>query len=207
MEHSFGTLMPEDSFEDSSGQLDFRAPTMATKYVGLRCVNPEDYRLMRAGEQAGELGVRWRFRGGSLSPEDWSRALWQSVLAQFIVVAIPAGTPLGLVVAYRPSFQDRHAYFAARRWSMGAQSPLFLLGSALFLDYVFTCWDFRKLYMEVPEFNMPQFASGLGRLIAEEGRLRGHYWFDGRHWDQVILALYRARWTQLRDRFLPGDTG
>ena len=25
-----------------------------------------------------------------------------------------------------------------------------ILGVTLFIDYVFSCWDFRKLYMDVP---------------------------------------------------------
>jgi acyl carrier protein len=66
-----------------------------------------------------------------------------------------------------------------------------ILGISLFLRYVFTYWEFEKLYMEVPEYNFPQFASGLGRFFEIEGRLRGHLKMGERSFDQLIVALYR----------------
>jgi hypothetical protein len=49
--------------------------------------------------------------------------------------------------------------------------------------------------MEVTEFNYSQFASGQGRLFDIEGRLRNHVFFAGRHWDQLILAIDREKWS------------
>jgi RimJ/RimL family protein N-acetyltransferase len=69
-----------------------------------------------------------------------------------------------------------------------------MLGLALFLEYVFTCWDLRKLYMQLPEYNYEQFASGAERFFVVEGRQREHTFFGGRHWDQLTLAIYRQTW-------------
>jgi hypothetical protein len=75
-------------------------------------------------------------------------------------------------------------------------------GVALFLDYVFTCWNFEKLYLEVTEYNLAQFRSGMGRFFDVEARLRGHVWYAGRRWDQLTLALYRERWQRQAGRIL-----
>jgi hypothetical protein len=72
-----------------------------------------------------------------------------------------------------------------------------MFGLALFLRYVFTCWNFRKLYMEVAEYNYEQFSSGAGRFFEVEGRLREHFYYGGRYWDKLILTLSRETF---RDR-------
>jgi len=62
----------------------------------------------------------------------------------------------------------------------------------IFLDYLFDVWPFHKLYLELPEFNLPQFASAAGRGLHVEARMRNHHYHQGRRWDQIILAAYRA---------------
>jgi RimJ/RimL family protein N-acetyltransferase len=73
-----------------------------------------------------------------------------------------------------------------------------MMGIGLFFEYVFGCWDVRKLYMEVAEYNFPQMESGIGRFFELEGRLRNHTYLAGKHWDQLTLALYRDAWTSER---------
>ena len=180
----------------------FEVPVTYGRQVYLREVTPEDYRFLRAAECHGELGIRWRFRGSSLSPERWVQSLWQSVLVQHVVVSRKEPTPLGLALAYRPSFQDGHVYIATEAFRPVPRSPLMIFGSALFIEYVFRCWNFHKLYFEVAEYNMPQFESGIGRLFEVEGRLRDHFWYDGRRWDQYHLALYRETWERESQRIL-----
>jgi hypothetical protein len=180
----------------------FQVPVTHGRQVYLREVMPEDYRFLRAAELSGELGIRWRFRGSSLSPERWIQSLWQSVLVQHVVVSRKEPTPLGLALAYRPSFQDGHVYIATESFRPGTRSPLMIFGSALFIEYVFRCWNFHKLYFEVAEYNLPQFHSGIGKLFEVEGRLRDHFWYDGRRWDQYHLALYREAWERESKRIL-----
>jgi len=63
----------------------------------------------------------------------------------------------------------------------------------LFIRYVLSCWDFRKVYFEGPEFNTVTFASAIGKSLDLEGVLKQHDYYDGRYWDVHILALYRDR--------------
>lgn len=141
------------------------------------------------------------------SPEQWTRAAWAEVLAQFLVVARASQKPIGLVAVYRPNFQDGHAYLSGARFDAGKRSPLMIMGVSLFLKYVFECWDFRKIYMDVPEFNLTPIASGLSRhYFTLEGQLKEHVFFEGRYWDQYTLAAYRDVWAHRGGRLrVEGD--
>lgn len=166
-------------------------PSLEAADFYLRPVVVNDYPYLQTLETAGENAPLWRFRGATVSPEHWAQAFWQSVLVQMLVVARDGQVPIGLLVVYRPEFQDGHAYFAAFNFHSNQPSPLFLLGTAMFLRYCFACWPLHKLYMETDEFNYPQFASGEGHWFRIEGRLTRHTYLAGRHWDRLILAMNR----------------
>jgi len=173
------------------------------KYVKLRPVMADDIPSLYLLETSEVLGPRWRFRGSTPGMDRWSGATWGTVLASFIVLDATKDAPIGLVATHEANFQDGHAKMSAANFMPpGNRHLAFILGIGLFLDYVFRCWDLRKLYMEVPEYNYDQFASGAGRFFEEEGRLRDHFFFDGRYWDQVILGLYREKWNDVRDDVL-----
>jgi hypothetical protein len=179
---------------------EFKNPPLRGRHVYLRPVNPEDYGYMRALDLGEELGVRWRFRGATPSPEQWAQA-GGAQLAQFMVTRSSDNRPLGAAAVYQHNFQDEHAYLAVAAFDTD-RNPLMVLGTALFVEYVFTCWNFRKLYLDLPEYNLPQLASGVGTLFAEEGRLREHMYYDGRFWDKLVLALYRRTWEERSGRLL-----
>lgn len=184
------------------GAQTFKVPPLYGRFVFLRVINPQDYQLLRSAELGGDLGVRWRYRGSTVSPEQWAQSLWQGTLAQYLVVGVEDPNPLGLVTAYQANFQDGYAFLAAEALGARHPSPLMMFGIALFIDYVFTCWNFHKVYLEVAEYNAPQFGSGIGRMFEQEGRMREHLWYGGRRWDQLLLAIYRDTWQQESRRVL-----
>jgi RimJ/RimL family protein N-acetyltransferase len=173
----------------------FSPPPLEGRHVSLRPITPEDYPWLQNAELSSELAMRWRFRGATPGPEQWAQAIWTGSLAQFLVVERRTGDPAGLVAVYRANFQHAHAALGAARFA-SAKSPVMILGIALFLRYVFACWNFRKLYLELPEYNYSQFASGLGRIFEVEGVLREHNYFDGQLWDEMLLAIYRDSWAE-----------
>lgn len=173
----------------------FSPPPLEGRHVLLRPITPEDYSWLQRAELSSDLSMRWRFRGATPSPEQWAQAIWGGALAQFMVIERRSEEPAGVVAVYRANFQQGHAALAAARFNTG-QSPVMILGIALFLRYVFACWNFRKLYLELPEYNYSQFASGLGRIFEIEGRLREHNYFDSQLWDEIILAIYRQTWAK-----------
>jgi RimJ/RimL family protein N-acetyltransferase len=181
---------------------DLRAPSLRGPNVYLRPVTPDDYRSLHAAELSEELGPRWRFRGATPSPEQWSQATWDSTLAQFLVVDRGADRPIGIAAVHQANFRDGFAYLSAARFEPSRPSPVMMLGIALFLDYVFYCWDFRKLYMEVPEYNYEQLSSIVDRFAQLEGRLQDHLYLGGRYWDQMILAIHREQWNEASEQVL-----
>jgi len=156
-------------------------------------------------ETSSELAPRWRFRGSTPGPEQWSQMTWGPVLAHFLIVARRTNDAIGVVAVYQANFQDGFAHIAAARFDPDRRSPLMMLGLGVFLQYVFNCWDFRKLYMEVPEYNYGQLASARDRLFVMEGRLRQHSFLGGEFWDQLILAIYRDTWREYATHFLRAE--
>jgi hypothetical protein len=187
---------PQDADLVSERARRFSAPKLRGRHVHLRIVTPDDYTHLQLVETSSELAPLWRLRGATPSPQEWMQASWRGVLAQFMVIANRDQVPVGLVAAIQPSFQDGHARLEMTRFDLHAESPLMDLGAALFIDYVFRCWNFRKLYLDLPEYSYPQFSNGYSRALTLEGRLKDHYYLDNQLWDRLIFAIYRATWTE-----------
>jgi hypothetical protein len=51
--------------------------------------------------------------------------------------------------------------------------------------------------MEATEESYRAFRSGVDHFFTEEGRLRGHTFWNGSYIDMVILAVYRETWASL----------
>jgi hypothetical protein len=171
-------------------------PPLSGRRVFLRPVLVSDYDAILLAELSEPLAHRWRHRGSTPRPEEFAQRLWNGVLAQFLVCRATDLQPIGLVLSYGADLRASHVHLAATKFDANDQSPLLLYGLTLFVNYLFVHWGFRKLYVEVPEFNAGQFGSGSGRLMTEEGRLREHLFFDGRYWDQVVYAVYRSDWDE-----------
>lgn len=181
---------------------EYQFAPLRNRFVILRPLTLEDYPYVRQLELTADLGPRWRFRGSTPSPEQWSAMLGQTnILAHFLVMHATTHEVLGVVCVYNPDFQHGHARFAAARFPAQRRDALFLLGVVLFLDYVFHTWNFRKLYADTPEYNLSQFRSGIGRAFTLEGVLREHSYYGGRYWDEYILAVHRDRWEQRSAQF------
>lgn len=174
----------------------FSPPSLQGKHVYLRVVVPDDYPYLHLLETSGELASTGGLRGTTPSFQDWLQQRAVGILAQFIVLARDDNSRIGLTSVFSANFQDGHAHLAATRFNPNDQSPLMLMGFGLFVDYVFSCWNFRKLYLDSTEFNYPQFASGIGRIFSCEGRLREHHFLNGQFWDHLILAIYKDRWSE-----------
>jgi hypothetical protein len=177
----------------------FVPPTLSGRYVSLRAVSPGDYPFLQQAELTADLSARWRFRGTTPSPEQWGQSLWGQVLVQFLVIHNEAEPPVGIVCVFQPDFQSSHAGLAAARLSGPTHSPLMMMGVELFVDYVFAYWSFRKLYMEMPEYNYEPIRSGEGQRFRLEARLKDYYYLAGEYWDQLTLSIDSEDWKQGRE--------
>jgi hypothetical protein len=183
----------------------FTPPSLKGRHVYLRAVVPDDYTYLQLVETSSAVAPIWRLRGCTPSAQEWMQLSLSGALAQFVILANTSHVRVGLVSVFQDSLQDGHARLAALHFDPRGRSPLMIFGVGLFIEYVFRCWNFHKLYMHVPEYNYPSFASGLDRIFTLEGRLRRHYYLDGRMWDQLILAIYRDTWREHPKRFLRAE--
>lgn len=161
------------------------------KRLSLVPLTQEYYRAAYELAISPDVGFRWRFHGAVPQYDTFERNLFTNVFQQFAV--IPDGEPrrfAGLVVAYNANLQDQHTYIATvvqRSYGAGLIEAV-----ALFVRNLFTLWPFQKLYAEVAEFNVPQFASAIrAGLMKEEGRLKKHRFYGNEWWDEMTFAIYR----------------
>jgi len=177
------------------------APRLEGRWIRLRPVTPDDYAYLYALTTGPEASLRWRYHGLAVSPEAFEESLWNGVTVQFIAASIASGEPLGLVVAYNTSQRNRFTYVAAV-FDPGRAGGAALEAVALLVDHAFAVLDLRKVYAEVSEFNLPQFASVTEGILTEEARLHEHLYLDGRYWDNVFLSVTAERWHEVRGRVL-----
>jgi RimJ/RimL family protein N-acetyltransferase len=170
--------------------------------VFLRPVTPADYSMLHALETSGALGVSWRFRGATPSPEEYVHRLWEDVLAQYLICRRRDGQAVGLVLLYNANFGDGWGYLAGARFDPDDRTTAFLEGSALFVEHVFATWPFHKVYAEATDLTYETFASGAGEVFEVEGRLRNHRSVGAERVDQIILSCTRERWNGYRDRLM-----
>ncbi|MDA8103513.1 MAG: GNAT family protein [Nitrospiraceae bacterium] len=148
------------------------------------------------------VNFRWRYHGAIPPYEVFERALHTNVLAQFVVVLTRSPkTVIGQVAAYDGNLQDGTAWLAVAADPRAGAGVL--EAAMLFIRYLFAHYPLRKLYVDTPSFNLPQFASAAAEgLLVEEGRLRDHQYFDNRYWDRIIYALYQDKARSFWERFM-----
>jgi hypothetical protein len=151
--------------------------------------------MLRQAELSSNLLFRWRHHGMTPSPEEFPRKLWSGVLAQFLVIDRGSNRVLGVYAAFNADLANGFASIAGAKFDSGDHSTRFMEAGVLFMEMLFAGWPFRKLYMEVPGYNISQVASGIGEIFVEEGRYKDHFYLNGKYWDHHLLALYRAAWS------------
>jgi RimJ/RimL family protein N-acetyltransferase len=139
---------------------------------------------------------RWRFRGRTASPEEFVSGLHAGVRAQFVVEIIETGRAVGLVSAYDHDPRAQHCKVAFVRFA-GRESGdggAMIEGLALLAGHLFRTFPYRKLYAELPAFNLGLMSEG---FVEDEAVLREHCFHDGELVDLHILSITRRRWEAL----------
>lgn len=166
------------------------APVLSTTNLRLGHIAPDDMGFLYTLAVDPQTSFRWRYRGAPPPYDKFLADLWTHVLLQFVVHDVPGGQPAGLVVAYGASPDLSHAMVGAVFKPTYTGNGLAAQAVALFVRALFKLFPLRKVYLEIPGYNWPQLASGEGKLFHLEGRLRDHYYYDGRLWDQYLGAIY-----------------
>lgn len=61
----------------------------------------------------------------------------------------------------------------------------------LFAQYLFQTFRLRKLYLEVPSFNLPMLGGVVAAVGHLEGVLKEHGYYNGGFWDRYVIAIYK----------------
>jgi RimJ/RimL family protein N-acetyltransferase len=170
---------------------EIRPITLANARISLDPVTPKYYEFLYSLAIEGESSFRWLTAGGIPPIEKFVSGLWDGVLTQFVVRDKSSHRPCGHVISYNADLHSGHAGIAVAASLEARTTGAVPEAAIIFMNYCFTVYNLRKLYLEVPEYNHPQFASGLGKFCREEGRLREHLYYDGRYWDRYVYAVYR----------------
>lgn len=178
-------------------------PALHGKRVVLRPVEPPDYDFILHLSTSPRITYRWRTRGTTPSPADFQVMLWRGVLCQFLIERPDGGGPLGLISAYNADFRNQTVYLAIIMQDHPGGSLWTFDAIALFLNYLFSNWNLRKIYAETSELSSWTFASGSGRYFEIEGILRDHEYYGGRYWDAYVLAFWRSDCEALLEKLLP----
>jgi hypothetical protein len=89
------------------------SPILSGKHARLRPVLPGDYPFLYIEAMNPEMAYRWRLRGSTPSPEQFTASLWDAVLCQFIIESVGGGEAVGLVAAAGADFRNGHVHLHA----------------------------------------------------------------------------------------------
>ncbi len=183
----------------------------ATAAATLRPIFEEDVLPAYEASIDPRLAHRWRFRGQTPSLERFRAELFSpAILVQFTVIKSddPERHGVGIVNAYDADLSDGVVSVAFHRFvhnddggGLADNRGLMVEGILILIQYLFDHFTFRKVYIEVPEFNLDLFEHGKGEIFQKEAHLRDHFYYGDRYWSQIVFALYRERWDAVAEPF------
>jgi RimJ/RimL family protein N-acetyltransferase len=162
---------------------------------------PSDYSTLYTMAVDPRHGFRWRYRGSIPSYEQFVDQFWVGITCHFVVTASDDDSALGLVSLYDLNLRGGNVYLSAIGVPAVHSTGLVVDAAIAVVDYAFSNWPIAKIYLDVLDINLPQFAWVLDYFI-QEGRLVGHDRDGSRPIDLLILALYREAFMAHRERLL-----
>lgn len=158
--------------------------------VALRGVVPSDIVALYL-LHTGPDGYLTRLGGTTPSLEAFQRVLFDGVLVQMIVDVPQEQRIAGLVTMY--GYNPRDATCLASLVSTTRQPDRIrtILGLLVLCEHAFDRLSLRKIYFEIPEYNLHRFRSALGRLVLLEAVLPDRHVLHARTWSQMICSISR----------------
>ena len=169
--------------------------------IRLRPITRADYGFLWQCRTHPDILYLW-LQGRSLPTfEQYSQELDGSLSGKFLttllIETLDGSAPIGYVFAYDFSPFDHttfiniviHPTYVQYGWAAEA--------SVLFLNYLFTFFDLRKVSMEVFAFNQLALEPLLQVGARVEGRFLGQRYYQGAYHDVIRLAIMREDWNQV----------
>lgn len=162
-------------------------------YTAVRPLNADDLPTIYSWVVSEQIA--WSWYGEPVSSDGFARSVWQGAFQQGVVQSRDDGSLLGHLALYGADMHNQRCYVAVGYPEEYQRRGWPLEGLAMFLDWSFERFPFRKLYFEVFEQRMHQFSSVTSRgPIREEAVLEDYNFFRGK-WSNVhVLSLRRDDW-------------
>jgi RimJ/RimL family protein N-acetyltransferase len=161
------------------------------RHVLVRPIVPGDYEALHQMAVMTPAGAKWRLFGEVPLYEEFLRILFMDAKVTSIVQNLETRQAIGMVQLWSHDPLSRTAHITAFLDPAFHELGWPLEGIGLFVDYAFTAFDLRKIYVEVLETSLDQYRGLVGRVLVEEGRLKAHRYVMGELVDCYIFALYR----------------
>jgi hypothetical protein len=148
---------------------------------------------------------RWRHSGQQIPLEQFGEVHWSGVHASFIYESHSDSELFASALAYAADPRHGFCYVAvgmlASTGTIARDALCNGEAAALLVEFLFTGWNFRRVYIEVAEYNAGQSASLHDRL-EQVGHLPDHLYLGGRYWSLGTWMIERDQWHSLREVIL-----
>lgn len=162
------------------------------------------YRLYQLESDPESLHL-WSGRRTILSESEYEESLAERLRESvhvFLVITGKAKDPIGFTYSYDVSLLDGFAFVASFLSPSVRGRGIGATASILFLDYLFSYFDFNKIYCEVYEYNAPSIKLLKSSGFELEGEFREHRFFKGKRYTLLRYAIYRGKFYERFARFL-----
>ncbi len=170
------------------------APPLTGRRVRLRPVLPADHEYLSRLANHPDVAINWRYRGPTPPPEQFAHDLWDHTLTHFVVERKLNGQRFGYVQAFDASLRNGWVHAAVMLDPTLTRSAWAFECVPLFLNYLFTMWNFQHVYAAAPQPVFDLCSSGESQWFRVEGRLRDHEIVEGEFRDVVMIAVTRTEW-------------
>jgi RimJ/RimL family protein N-acetyltransferase len=159
-----------------------------------------------------ELAVKWSSDADSLKYWISNRAIaddstttnefWRQIRSGdkhvLLIAENDSGEIVGMIYSYNPQFVDQNCFITVYVDSKFRGRGYGAIMMALFIDYLFTYFSFRKIYLDVYEYNNASVDPVKNFSFQLEGVFGEHRYFDGKWHTMNRYALYRTEIDRVR---------
>lgn len=133
---------------------------------------------------------------------DFAEFLWRDVAAQFAVITSERLSLIGLVQLHALDLRSRHVHLSFLIANEFHRMGWPLEAALLAVNYAFSMWDLRRVYVQTVASDIAHFASVGQKVMTEESRLSEHQDVGGSLDDLVRLTATREEFELGRERLL-----
>lgn len=177
------------------------SPILGIRHIRLRPEIAGDLEFIHSVRTSEASGHRWDARGAGETLgafQATSRSAGDFV--RFVVEAAGTGTPIGVVRAYDVNLRNGTGWIGTYLDADHLSTGLGAEASMCLCNYLFSCWNLRKVYADVTEFNTPVKGRFWRESVRHEGTLSEHVYANGAYVDREIYSFSREDWVALRQR-------